>query len=386
MVSVHWPRIVPLMGDQSAAQPAERSTSGSEDWDPPWKYCTDEDQVDRDGRKGATREGFDGTKPHDSSIVYWSRRVQRRLDALTPWAQFGYLCTLKLCGPRNNPSWRYTLPKRQRARYYAEDYYVLLTTALVVLWACLTAGLMQVSDSQKSATAWILITLIPGFLLLVLYVWASKNKGWVTFFWTLGLAAIVVLPVVFGLGEWVRWFVPWPLVVRAAELLLMLVKIISFDTLARGYMHTRISRVKYLYYAILYVVQASFIYTAIYAFWVPGGFYNPSNCTSTAFTVSCSPVTVTGLNNYIYLSVMTLTTLGSGFQPASWLAQWLQMSEVGLGILLLAVGLATFVGSLQLISLEDTQRQESCLAPPAEKSACTAPTPPTSEGGDPHSR
>jgi hypothetical protein len=50
---------------------------------------------------------------------------------------------------------------------------------------------------------------------------------------------------------------------------------------------------------------------------------------------------------------MTLTTLGSGFQPRSGLAQWLQMSEVGVGILLLAVGLATFVGSLQLVSLED---------------------------------
>jgi hypothetical protein len=159
-----------------------------------------------------------------------------------------------------------------------------------------------------------------------------------------------MLPVVFGLGGWVRWFVPWPLVVRAAELLLMLVKIISFDTLTRGYMHTRISRVKYLYYAILYVVQTCFIYTAIYAFWVPNGFYNPSNCTSTPIA-NCSPVT--GLNNYIYLSVMTLTTLGSGFQPRSGLAQWLQMSEVGVGILLLAVGLATFVGSLQLVSLED---------------------------------
>ena len=342
------------MGDQSIAQPVERSPSGPWDWDRPWEYCTVEDQVDREGRKHATRVGFDGTKPHDSPIVYWSRRVQRRLYALTPWAQFEYLCTLKLCGPKNNPSWRYTLPKRQRAHYYAEDYYVLLTTALVALWACLTTGFIQVSDSQKSATAWILITLIPGLLLLVLYAWASKHWRWVTFFWVLGLAAVVVLPVVFGLGEWVRWFVPWPLVVRAAELLLVLVKIISFDTLARGYMHTRISRVRYLYYAILYVVQAAFIYTAIYVFWVPSGFYNPSNCTSITFTVSCSPVTVTGLNNHIYLSVTTLTTLGSGFQPANWLAQWLQISEVGLGILLLAVGLATFVGSLRLTSLEDT--------------------------------
>ena len=110
-------------------------------------------------------------------------------------------------------------------------------------------------------------------------------------------------------------------------------------------MHTPVSRVKYLYCTILYIIQICFIYTAIYAFWVPSGFYDPSHCASGA----CAPVT--GLNNHIYLSVMTLTTLGSGFQASSGLAQWLQISQVTLGLLLLAVGLAAFVGSLPLISL-----------------------------------
>jgi hypothetical protein len=310
-----------------------------------------QDRLDCDGRALARRtRDFDGSKPYDSPIVFWSRRVQRRLDALTPWAQFGSVITQKLSVSHGEPNWMYTLPGRRRARYYAEDYYLLLTTAFVTLWACLTTGLTKVSYWQEPAIAWVLI--IPGLLLLVLYVWASghTHRVVVTVFWVVGLAVAVVLPTIFGLGGWIRWFVPWPLVLRAAGILLVLVRITSFDTLTGGYLHTPVSRVKYTYYVILSVVQVCFIYTAIYAFWVPSGFYDPSRCVSTA-TTSCA--LVTGLNNHIYLSVMTLTTLGSGFSPYTGLPQWLQMSEVAFGILLLAVGLAVFVGSLPLIALRE---------------------------------
>ena len=317
----------------------------SEPWLPPWEYCAENEKKDRKGRKQAGSRPFDGSQPHDSAIVFWSRRLQRWVDALTPWSQFGYRYTLKLCGPDDNPRPKYA-PGRRRARYYAEDYYVLFTTAFVILWACLTTGLTEPSDWQEPAVAWIL--LVPAALLLLLYVWASRERGLVFLIWVLWLGVAVVAPATLGLGGWVRWFVPWPLVLRALEILLTLVRIISFDTLIRGYLHTPVSQVKYLYYTILYVVQICFIYTAIYAFWVPGGFYDPSRCTSRAIATCTS---VTGLNNHIYLSVMTITTLGSGFQPRSALAQWLQMSEVGIGILVLGVGVATFVSSLQLIPL-----------------------------------
>ena len=278
--------------------------------------------------------------------------MQRRLDALTPWAQFGYLLTDRLSVRHHKPTWMYTLPGRRRARYYAEDYYLLLTTALVTFWACLTIELRPAASWQQPTIAWVL--LIPGFLLLVLYAWASDHPWVVAVFWGLGLAAAVLLPTVFGLGGWIRWFVPWPLVLRAVGILLVLARVMSFDTLPGGYLHTPISRVKYIYYTILCVVQVCFIFAAIYAFWAPNGFYDPSHCASKV-TANCPPLT--GLNNHIYLSVMTLTTLGSGFPPRSGLAQWLQTSEVAMGILLLAVGLAAFVGSLQLISLEGERRQ-----------------------------
>lgn len=309
-----------------------------------------QDEADR-ARRAEKVWRFDGSQPYDSPIVYWIRRAQRRLDALTPWSQFGYRCTRKLSERDHKPTWMYTLPGRRRARYYAEDYYLLLTTGVVTLWACLTTGLTQPSSWQNPAIAWILI--VPGLLLLVLYTWANDNRRLVASFWGLYLVTAVACSAIVGLGGWIRWFVPWPLVVRAMEILLVLVRITSFDTLTGGYMHTPISRVKYIYWVILCVMQVCFIYTTIYAFWVPHGFYDPSHCTSTIST-KCPPLT--GLNNYIYLSVMTLTTLGSGFPPRGGLAQWLQMSEVAVGILLLAVGLATFVGSLQLISLGGERR------------------------------
>jgi hypothetical protein len=328
------------MGIQLGTQPPPMGKA--EPWKPPWQWCVENEEKDcaaREEAHGPLSPPFDGSQPHDSLIVFWTRRGQRWLDVLTPWSQFGHRCTLRLSGPDDNPSWMYTMPGRRRARYYAEDYYVLLTTAFVTLWACLTTGLTQASDWQEPTTAWIL--LIPALLLISLYAWASRAWVVVALVSVLWLAAgAVLLAVTFGPGGWIRWFVPWPLILRAIEILLMLVRITSFDTLQRGYMHTPVSRVKYLYYTILYIVQVCFIYTAIYAFWVPGGFYDPS-----------SHAPVTGLNNHIYLSVMTITTLGSGFQPSSGLAQWLQMSEVAVGILILAVGLATFVGSLQLISL-----------------------------------
>jgi hypothetical protein len=307
-------------------------------WKTPWQYARDNDKADVKARREAEPE-CDGRQPYDSPILFWSRRIQRHLEPLTPWSEFGYLLPRR----RQARSWRLCDPDLRRPRYYAEDYYVLFTTAFVALWACLTVGLTQASSWHSAGVAWVL--LLPGVLLVVLYVF---GKNWLALAWMILLVAAVWAAAVVGLGGWILWLVPWPLVLRVIEILLTLVRIISFDTLPGGYMHTPVSRVKYLYYTILYVVQMCFIYTAIYAFWVPNGFHDPSHCASGV----CAPVT--GLNNHIYLSVTTLTTLGSGFQASSGLAQWLQVSEVAFGLLLLAVGLAAFVGSLPLISLESS--------------------------------
>jgi hypothetical protein len=328
-----------------------KDVSSPRDWKTPWRYCRDNDKADVRARRDR-QDGCDGSQPYDSPILFWSRRVQRYLEVLTPWSEFGYLLP-RLA--REHSWWMYD-PDFRRSRYYAEDYYALLTTVLVTIWACLTSGLTQASSWQSAALAWVL--LIPGVLLVGLYAFA---KSWLALAWGILLVAAVSVTAAVGLGEWVRWLVPWPLVLRVIEILLVLVRIISFDTLAGGYMHTPVSRVKYLYCTILYIIQICFVYTAIYAFWVPSGFYDPSHCASGA----CTPVT--GLNNHIYLSVMTLTTLGSGFQASSGLAQWLQISEVTLGLLLLAVGLAAFVGSLQLVSLPVSGRdgRQRYTDPPA---------------------
>ena len=118
-------------------------------------------------------------------------------------------------------------------------------------------------------------------------------------------------------------------------------------------MHTPVSRIRYIYYTILYVVQVSFIYCAIYAFWAPDGYYYATRCASRAIG-SC--VTVTGLNNHIYLSMTTLTTLGSGFVANGGLAEWLQLLEVAFDILLLAVGL-TPPGQWKNGSISEERRQ-----------------------------
>lgn len=334
------------MAEQSGPQ---RPTTGSIDWLSPWQLCKARDRDDREDREAEkTRRPpqFDGNRPFDSPILYWARRTERQLGALTPWSQFGYLVTRKLCGPEDAPTWMYT-DRRRRARYYSGDYYVLLTTSFVTLWACLTTGLTRPSSWQTGTITWIL--LIPVAFLLPLYVLESRQRLTIVIICVLLMITAAVLPAFFGVGDWIRWVVPWPLALRGAEILLTLARIMNFDTLEGGYMHTPVSRIRYIYYTILYVVQVSFIYCAIYAFWAPDGYYDPTRCASRAIG-SC--VTVTGLNNHIYLSITTLTTLGSGFVANGGLAQWLQISEVAFGILLLAVGLATFVGSLQLVPLQ----------------------------------
>lgn len=341
------------MGDPSEPK---QSAPASADWLSPWQLSKARDKDDfrdREAEKARRPPEFDGSRPYDSPILFWARRIERRLGALTPWAQFGYLYTRKLCGSANAPTWMYT-ERRRRARYYAGDYYVLTTTIFVIVWACLTVGLTRPLSWNTGAIAWIL--LIPGAFLIPLYTWDSPKRFKVTVVCEVLLAACALSAALFAVGAWVRWFVPWPLILRGAEILLTLARIINFDTLEGGYMHTAVSRIRYLYYTILYVVQVSFIYSAIYAFWAPSGFYDPTRCVPSALAVCPA---VAGLNNYIYLSVTTLTTLGSGFVTNGSLAQWLQMSEIAVSVLLLAVGLATFVGSLQLVSLQRVGRGDN---------------------------
>ena len=290
--------------------------------------CDKKDVESRRDAKGRYHAPFDGTEPYDSPIVYWSRRALRRLDALLPWNQFVYVCS------KWAPPWM----GRRRARYYAEDSYVLLMTVFVTLWAFLTIGLTRPSSWQETELAWFL--LVPGGLLIPLYVLPCTHWRPVLGACVCLLVAAFIFPAVFGLGSWVRWAVPWPLFLRALEILLTVARFINFDALRGGYRHTPISRIRYLYYIMLYFIQIYFIYAGIYAFWTPGGFRGPSGA-------------VTGLNEYMYLSFATVTTLGSGFQPSNGLGQWLQTSEVAVGILLLAVGLAAFIGGIRLTSLEE---------------------------------
>jgi hypothetical protein len=340
------------MGDRPELEQAAR---GSADWLSPWQMCKArdrDDRRDREAEKVRRPTRFDGNRSYDSPILFWARRIERRLGALTPWAQFGYLYTRKLCGSEEVPTWMYT-ERRRRARYYAGDYYVLATTVFVIVWACLTIGLTKPSSWDTRSMTWIL--LLPVAFLIPLYTWDGDRRFKVTAACVATLALGALLTIFLGVGEWIRWFVPWPLVLREAEILLTLARIVNFDTLEGGYMHTPVSRIRHLYYTILYVVQISFAYSTIYAFWTPTGFYDLTHCASSV-AANCAPLT--GLNNYIFLSVTTLTTLGSGFVTNGGLPQWLQMSEVGVGILLLAVGLAAFVGSLHLISLQKSSIDE----------------------------
>ena len=325
---------------------------GSDEYGTPWEYCISRDRDDRAARNAANKPGaadvFDGEQAYDSPIVYWARRLLRRVDALAPWSLFVYRYVKRHRGNKQSP----LLMSTRRARYYAEDCYVVMSTIFVVLWSCLNTGLTSPSSWQEERVAWVL--LLPFLVLILIYCEIRTYRVGVFL-----LLCILIVIEIFRppgwvmLGIWVRWAVPWPLVLRALEIVLTIGRFVNFDSLRNGYRHTRVSQVRYLYYVLLYLVQVSFIYATIYAFWVPGAFRDPSGCASSA--LGGCPV-VAGLNNLFYLSVATITTLGSGFQPSTGLAQWLQMSEVGGGVLLLAVGLAVFVGSIRLAQKDETRQ------------------------------
>ena len=337
LLRVQWSRIMISV----TAQPKQEPIPNKGDWVTPWQFCKECDDYDRSERRARKDKRspteFDGNRPYDSPIIYWSRRVHRRVHALTPAAQFVYLCAKRLSGPPSARTWMW----QWRAVYYAEDYYVLLMTVFVALWSCLTIGLTRPSSWQAATLAWVL--LVPLVLLLPAYFMASSRRLINFVVDGIILVVLVAFPAVLGLESWVRWAVPWPLILRAVEIMLTLARFVSFDALQRGYNQTSVSRARYLCYTILYFIQICFIYATIYAFWVPGGFRNLADCTSGS-AGTCA--TVIGLNNYVYLSVTTATTLGGSFQPGSGLAQWLQISEVASGILLLAVGVAAFVGKI----------------------------------------
>lgn len=151
--------------------------------------------------------------------------------------------------------------------------------------------------------------------------------------WVVSTTAIIVYfsirLVHYPAESWIKWI----LFYRLSEIALTLFRIVLLDTFDEGYPHTSVSAVRYLIFIPLYLVQIAYAFAAIY-----------STIPDVIFASLTSPPHFT---DYLYVSVTTLTTMGS-IAALDHRAQTWQMVESGFGLLLLGVGLAMIFTTIRL--------------------------------------
>jgi formate hydrogenlyase subunit 4 len=123
---------------------------------------------------------------------------------------------------------------------------------------------------------------------------------------------------------------------RLFEIYRTVLRFIVIDYIGEGYPHTTISAIRYLMYIPQYAVQIVMVFAVIYMYLTPGGFSGGG-----------LPA-LASVSSYSYVSLTTLTTLGSGYTAVTEAAREWQVFESATGIVLFGLGLSTFLSGLKL--------------------------------------
>jgi hypothetical protein len=127
---------------------------------------------------------------------------------------------------------------------------------------------------------------------------------------------------------WIVW--------RLFEIWRTMLRFVVIDYIGDGYPHTTISAIRYLIYIPLYATQIVLIFAVIYLLWTPGGF------------IGGGLPALNGIDAYGYVSLTTISTLGSGYTAATHAARaWVVIESIS-GLVLFGLGISTFLGGLRL--------------------------------------
>ncbi len=123
---------------------------------------------------------------------------------------------------------------------------------------------------------------------------------------------------------------------RLFEIYRTVLRFIVIDYIGAGYPHTTISAIRYLMYIPQYAIQTVLIFAIIYLYWTPTGFSGGGL------------PELFGISSYAYISLTTITTLGSGYTAVTEAAREWQVFESATGLVLFSLGISTFLSGLKL--------------------------------------
>jgi hypothetical protein len=222
----------------SAANPTPKPTFSAIDraWISPLSYSWL--RLQRDWRLVREHDHLVGEEPADSWLVLVLRSLHWFANAISPWEWINFA----VIGLVHSAPWLRS-KDRIKARYWVGDWYVTITTAIVVL---LTAQASHIGPDQHLLRA----------AVMAFFIW------------------------------------------RLFEIYRNFLRFVVIDYIGAGYPHTTISAIRYLMYIPLYAVQIIFMFAVIYM-WLPNPFYAvglPALHGITSF-IYVSATTITSLNS-----------------------------------------------------------------------------------------